>query len=117
MGSYQVISKRIRQQQVEHGRLARLREDMAAAYVAQGGLCASCGHKMLKLGDHYGMRARRPSCEHVIPRSMGGSDHLGNIVATHWICNSLKSDRKPTGCEPIFLLAVNARLGVKPDRW
>lgn len=117
MGSYQVISSRVRNREVEHGRLARLREDMAAAYVAQDGICAICGYKMLALGDHLGLRNRRPSCEHVIPRSMGGSDHLGNIVASHWICNSLKSDRKPTGCELIWLLAVNARLDVEPVRW
>lgn len=33
------------------------------------------------------------SWEHVIPRSLGGSDHMANLVLTHWECNKARGDR------------------------
>lgn len=73
----------------------------------QGHICAICGRPMLK----------GCTVDHVIPKARGGADRIGNIVAAHLACNREKAARMPTGCELIFLLAVNARLGVKPDRW
>lgn len=55
--------------------------------------------------------------DHVVPRSRGGALGLGNVVLAHRPCNGRKANRMPTGCELTFLLAVNARLGVRPDRW
>lgn len=72
--------------------------------------CGICGGKMHR-------RAEWPlSCttDHVIPKSRGGPDSLGNFVVAHGICNSRKGDRMPTGCEILFLLSVNNRLGIKP---
>ena len=72
----------------------------------QGGLCAGCGQPV---------RPIYLTADHVIPVSRGGADALGNLVAMHGPCNSRKSNRMPTGCELIWLLAVNARLGVGPQ--
>ena len=98
-------------------RRQRWREEMAMAYRAQDGVCAICGRRMPPLGNYEPRALQRVTREHVIPQSWGGPNQLGNIVAAHWLCNSRKSDRKPTGCELIWLLAVNARLGVEPVKW
>jgi 5-methylcytosine-specific restriction endonuclease McrA len=109
MGSYQVI----RERPLANVRLFQ-RDEMRAAYRVQGGICAICGGRMPPLDDYHG---NPPSREHVIPKSWGGRDCLGNIVAAHHRCNMRKANRRPTGCELIWLQAVNARLGVEPVRW
>lgn len=74
----------------------------------QGGLCAGCGCKC---------RLSQASLDHVIPMMLGGLHALGNWLVMHPWCNRRKSGRMPTGCELIWLLAVNARLGVRPTGW
>jgi 5-methylcytosine-specific restriction endonuclease McrA len=76
---------------------------------AQGRTCALCGQAMRRLWE--------VTTEHVVPRSAGGFWGLGNVVAAHPACNTAKADRMPTGCELVWLLAVNARLGVQPQGW
>ena len=52
----------------------------------QGGLCGIC-------------KGRLPSditqiqVDHIVPRSLGGTDHLGNLQAVHAHCNLRKGDR------------------------
>lgn len=75
----------------------------------QDGLCASCGRA---IRNHF-----QVSVDHVIARSLGGLDRLGNLLAMHGRCNNLKGNRPPNGCELVWLLAVNARLGVQPMQW
>ena len=82
----------------------------------QGGVCGICGYDMPRIGCHES-REDRPTSDHVVPVARKGPDRLGNIVCAHMRCNEIKSDRMPTGCELIFLLAVNARLGVQPQGW
>lgn len=77
---------------------------------AQDGLCALCGHEMLE-------ELRNRSIDHTIPRSLGGKDDLGNLVLSHKECNGAKSNDIPTGCEMVWLLAINARLGVHPQHF
>jgi 5-methylcytosine-specific restriction endonuclease McrA len=79
-------------------------------YVVQGGLCALCGEKM-------DGRPFQFSLDHVIPRSVGGKDGFGNLVLCHGECNGRKTNDAPTGCEMVWLLAVNACLGVQPQRF
>lgn len=55
----------------------------------------------------------RPSLDHVIPQDLGGTN-FRNIVAAHNRCNAEKSNDIPTGCEVIWLLVVNARIGQLP---
>lgn len=79
-------------------------------HAAQEGICGLCGKPME--GD-----PERLSLDHVIPRFDGGVDALGNLMLCHKECNGQKSNDIPTGCEMIALIAVNVRLGVKPDRF
>ena len=83
----------------------------------QGNLCAGCGKPMLRAGERARTHADMPTEDHVLPRTMYGVDRLGNLVAMHWACNNAKGDDRPTGCELIWLLAVNNRLGVEPMIW
>lgn len=74
--------------------------------LASCNICGICGKSV-------GRTSR--STDHVVPKAKGGYDGPGNKVLAHKSCNNRKADRWPTGCECIFLMAVNARLGV-PDR-
>ncbi len=79
-----------------------------ALFREQEGLCAICGKPMDE--------ARR-TVDHVVPKAMNGRDCVGNLVIAHYDCNIEKADRAPTGCELIWLLAVNNRLNLEPSRW
>lgn len=81
----------------------------------QHGRCVLCA-RALEFGIHPIYGDFRPSYEHVIPRSLGGRN-VGNRLVSHRRCNSAKGSAKPTGCELLMLLAVNARLGVEPTRF
>ncbi len=85
--------------------------------LAQDNLCAGCGKPMLKAGERKRTHSDMPTEDHVIPKSLSGVDRIGNMVAMHWACNNAKGDDQPTGCELIWLLAVNNRLGVEPSKW
>lgn len=91
----------------------RIRRDLLSS--AQDGLCAICGKPILDVTDPD--LEARPSVDHVIPRQMGGADRLGNMLLTHRGCNTEKGCRRPTGCELVWLLAVNSRIGVQPMKW
>lgn len=91
-----------------HKRGASATSVRRAIFHAQEALCALCGQPM-------GQSIR--TIDHVVPKSAGGMDHIGNFVIAHYPCNIEKADRMPTGCELIWLLAVNNRLGVEPSRW
>lgn len=101
------------------GVLRRIRLRRAALRLlikAQGRCCAICG-RMFSPNLHETELHWQPSIDHVIPLGMGGPDRLGNFLAAHRFCNGQKGDRKPTGCEVIWLLAMNCKLGVEPMKW
>jgi 5-methylcytosine-specific restriction endonuclease McrA len=75
----------------------------------QLGRCLLCGTGLDADQDFPAYDDRRPSLDHVLPRSRGGA-HVGNRLAAHRKCNSDKSNRLPTGCELVWLEVVNARL-------
>ena len=77
----------------------------------QSYLCAGCGHEM---GGEW--PNERATVDHVLPLSLGGKNGAGNLVAMHSGCNNKKAARMPTGCERIWLLAVNARLQTYPQK-
>lgn len=78
--------------------------------MAQDMLCAGCCEPLdLDTDDQEG----RASLDHVVPRSRGGGNER-NLVAMHRRCNGLKDNRMPTGCELIWLDAVNVRLFPTP---
>lgn len=88
----------------------------------QDGICAICGAEIeVRQRQHYfdDMLINYPlgNLDHVVAKSIGGEIGLGNVVLTHSKCNTRKGNQPPTGCECIWLLAVNARLGAEPTRW
>lgn len=97
---------------------SRHRRDLLDRLIqAQGNLCSGCGKPMgNRAAPKWIKPYDRPSRDHTFPRSAGGLNRLGNFTAMHSLCNSMKGDDMPTGCELIWLMAVNARLGVEPQR-
>lgn len=73
----------------------------------QDGRCALCGHVVTEIG----------SIDHTDPLYFNGYDGWGNWTFAHRDCNIAKANDEPTGCEIIWLFAVNARLGEGPTRW
>lgn len=52
-----------------------------------GGRCHMCGGQVDARSD-----ARRPTRDHVVPKSKGGRGTDDNIRLAHWRCNQLKGD-------------------------
>lgn len=76
---------------------------------AQQGLCSICRERLLRderFRDDSGW-----SLDHVFPRAHYELGNKGNVLLAHKLCNRVKSDRDPTGCEVVLLHMVNARLG------
>ena len=82
----------------------------------QGWTCPICG------GAIQRARGREPALfttlDHVWPRrgKSGSTGLYRNALATHADCNSAKGDRPPTGCEIIWLTAVNARMALEAPK-
>ena len=79
-------------------------------YVAQEAICACCGQRMAPT-SRWGEVKNRPTLDHVKARAAGGKKGKGNLILMHRLCNTAKDSRPPTGCELIWLQAVNALLG------
>lgn len=94
---------------------ARTPYDIAAMraklHTEQDGICSICG-EVVNADPELDNGA---SLDHTIPRRRGGDDRVGNLTMAHKLCNHRKGHRAPTGCECVWLLAVNARLGVLPQ--
>lgn len=67
----------------------------ARLYDAQEGFCGGCGDA---LGDDM-------TIDHVIPRALGGSGAIANLLLMHFLCNNEKADRMPN----TFELEANER--------
>lgn len=85
---------------------------------SQGRICALCG-KRFSPNLHSTEDRWQATVDHVWPIAKGGYDGKGNIVAAHKKCNNDKGQRRPTGCEIIWLVAVCERnrwpIKLKPD--
>lgn len=90
------------------------------------GLCGICG-RPVDAPPADGNYGSMPTMDHVFPKSPKAMD-LARIAAlrrlvhdsrrkvvAHRKCNNRKSNRPPTGCEVVFLMAVNARLRGRPQ--
>lgn len=68
-----------------------MRPFLMALYDRQQGCCAVCGETMPRSRwetPHAGVwRKRRPSLDHVVARSRGGSDAEANLQLAHADCN------------------------------
>lgn len=59
-----------------------------------GDRCGICRRRVditLKSGTRGSRRG--PSVDHIVPRSLGGSDDLANLRLTHWGCNQKRGNR------------------------
>jgi 5-methylcytosine-specific restriction endonuclease McrA len=54
---------------------------------AYGTLCPECRRPLLP--------GQRLHLDHIVPTSLGGSDHPGNLQVTHAACNMRKGDKTP----------------------
>jgi 5-methylcytosine-specific restriction endonuclease McrA len=69
---------------------SKRRRKRRALLLRDGAACAYCG---LALGT--GLPYSRPTLDHVIPVSRGGSNALTNMVLACKPCNRAKADRMP----------------------
>lgn len=61
----------------------------------QGGMCGICGEPLAPGPEPKDIR--RIHIDHVLAKSMGGSDDLDNLQATHEYCNESKGNRLSYG--------------------
>ncbi len=78
---------------------------------AQDRRCGICGRPFPPSNVGLLNTDHEPSIDHVWPKKRGGYEWRGNCVLAHRKCNNEKADRLPTGCEVIFLIATNERMG------
>jgi hypothetical protein len=50
-----------------------------------------------------------PTFDHFIPRSKGGTFHIGNGLLKHRRCNTARGNQPPSGCDRIWREVVHAR--------
>jgi len=73
-----------------------------ALWLHQHGRCFHCGAPMpdpLIQRDRHRKRPDAATIEHVLPRTLGGTQSWLNEVAACRACNALKADRLPTAIE------------------
>lgn len=63
-----------------------------------GWLCYLCGWDILEVHHVYrmGPHPLGPTIDHIVPVADGGSHTVGNVAASHAICNSIRRERPPT---------------------
>ena len=104
MSQHHTLRNQSRKQRlIHHGKRVLLWE-------FQKGFCGCCGEPIVHPRGIPVQLKDKPTIEHVWPISrFPRRRSWGNIILSHWRCNSKKKDRLPTGCELIWLDAVNAR--------
>lgn len=76
------------------------RQNKHVLYGEQEGRCTGCL-------SHF--EFRHFEVDHVVPRSRGGTDHLGNLQLLCSHCNRVKGDRPQE-----YLIAELTREGIRP---
>lgn len=56
--------------------------------------CQLCGTPTLREWVRGDMRS--PTLDHIVPRSLGGSDDIANLRTAHWLCNSIRGNQAET---------------------
>jgi hypothetical protein len=83
----------IPQKEVAKMKISMTKGMIAAA--ATGGRCWYCGIELELITD-YAQGNRQSNwfvLDHVIPRSLGGTNDQGNLVASCWRCNNVKNNK------------------------
>jgi 5-methylcytosine-specific restriction endonuclease McrA len=91
MGLYRAASETGRVKVAMHWRF------VLVAYLRErdGDRCALC-RKIMCFESSTGPRgesAKGATVDHIVPRSLGGSDDLVNLQLAHWSCNRAKGNR------------------------
>lgn len=58
--------------------------------------CLECGEPLAlvsELGPYGESHRMRPTYEHIVSRSLGGTNDLSNFAVTHWQCNQARNRR------------------------
>jgi len=89
----------------------RKRRQRQVLHWAQGGLCATCGLPMGWSGSGRSKSSPSyPTFDHVDPASLGGRRTVANGLLRHRVCNEMRGNRRPTGCDMIWFDQNLARL-------
>lgn len=94
-------------------RAKQRRAELHLLLQAQGFICPVCGGVVGRDLAPDDTEDELPTYEHAVSHAHGGSDALGNALVTHRGCNHAKGDQPPNGCELIWLIAVNERMGAR----
>lgn len=61
-----------------------------ALHERDGWRCRLCGDRLARTRQVPHPKA--PTVDHIVPRSLGGSDNAANLQSAHFRCNALKSN-------------------------
>lgn len=89
----------------------RMRKQREILHWAQKGHCAGCGRTMGWSGKGTPTQSDLyPTFDHFAPKSWGGRRIVANGLLKHQLCNNLRADRRPTGCDLVWHDHVLTRL-------
>ena len=78
----------------KRNRPQRWRKHALAVHERDQWTCLLCGTPTLREWVKGDMRS--PTLDHIMPRSLGGSDDIGNLRTAHWLCNSIRGNQAET---------------------
>jgi 5-methylcytosine-specific restriction endonuclease McrA len=70
-------------------------------WLREGGRCHWCG-RLMNMGNRKPRDPRAATCDHIVPRALGGSDEPGNQAGSCKRCNQLKGSIPPERFERIL---------------
>jgi hypothetical protein len=74
-------------------------------YVRDKGMCGICGKRVTHKQFLKGMANR----DHIIPASLGGTNHRTNLRLAHYSCNIRRGNDLPRGGQPTMEERVNIK--------
>ena len=78
----------------KRNRPQRWRKHALAVHERDQWTCQLCGTPTLREWVKGDMRS--PTLDHIMPRSLGGSDDIANLRTAHWLCNSIRGNEAET---------------------
>ena len=78
----------------KRNRPRRWRKHALEVYERDQWTCQLCGTATLREWVRGDLRS--PTLDHIMPRSLGGSDDIGNLRTAHWLCNSIRGNQAET---------------------